>query len=420
MSEIFNSSSNDHISTLLFGGDVPYEEKEYIGITKTGKNKGQDRYRTVKKRFYTKGVGLEPREEWKSKKEGKFQTNEEVLNIIAKGNHTEAKEIAEIILKIRQLNKELSTYFDSTREVVHDIDNCIHPNFIHVWTDTGRLSHRNPNVGNQPKPPSKAMEHFISRFNNGYIISADYSQLELVVQSQISEDQNYIKDVQSGIDFHVKRLAMKEELDYNKVLELVNQNIIWKQKRSKIKEFSFQRAYGAGVNSISMKTGISKEDIQSLINKEEKEYPRLFEWQKDLKKQVLETGYYVGITGRQYKFRLYPSPEWKKKFGENTQYSPTEIINYIVQGTATGDLVPIMIGKFWRDKALYNRNKYLMINTIHDNLMLDCKEEFKEEAKKDLKILENWKEVCNNNFKYNWKVDIKVDINSGINWYECN
>lgn len=59
------------------------------------------------------------------------------------------KNIIELILEIRGLQKMISTYFQSTKELIYDVDGRVHPQFSHVQTDTSRLGCRAPNVQNQ-------------------------------------------------------------------------------------------------------------------------------------------------------------------------------------------------------------------------------------------------------------------------------
>lgn len=435
---MFNPNSNDDLSLLFFGGTTKEEVVEPVDGTcyKSGKKKGEMKFRKVLKEKRIEGLGLIPLDEWKTKKEGVYQTNEEVLHVITTwfrddpealdlGITTKqgiaAKQIAEKILKIRGLKKQLSTYYISTEELIYDCDSCVHPQFSHVATDTGRLGCKAPNVQNQPdRAVSLAKCHFTSRFiPNGTLLSADYGQLEICVQAQISQDRNYINDVIKGIDFHVKRLALKEDIDYEEAEYRVESDPMWKEKRKAIKGFSFARAYGAGIAKIASQTGLNEEDIKDLIEKEEKEYPQLKQFYINLGKQVDSHGYYTGFTGRRYQFKKYPAPAWMRRKGINENYSPTEIKNYIVQGTATADIVLVMLGKFWREKALLNRDKYLLINTVHDSVMLDCKKEFVDDAKKDLQILKEVAIMTEKKFSYQWTVPINIDISEGQSWYEC-
>lgn len=427
----FNFESPTQLSILLFGGKIKDSFKETIGIIKTGPNKGKIKTRIKEVDLNIKGLGLKPIANWQTKRPGIYQSNEEVLSSIVKSINLGANDahypdymidaynICKTMLIIRGLNKEITTYYNSSLECLDEEDSCIHANFIQVKTDTGRSSCNAPNLQNQPKAPSKVMQHFISRYKDGKIVTADYKQIELVVQAQLSGDVVYMNDVINGIDFHCKRLALKEDQTYDFVMNKVKTDDFWKFKRNQIKTFSFQRAYGAGVTKISDSTGIPKEEIQALIRKEEAEYSQLTKWQRSLSKDVEQNGYYIGLTGRQYKFRKYPAPEWKQKQGIYENYLSTEILNYMIQGTATADLVPIMVGKFWREKALHNRDKYLMVNSVHDSIILDCRVEYLNNAKEDLKILEKWKDVCKDKFNYDWTVPISIDIKEGNSWYEC-
>ena len=130
-------------------------------------------------------------------------------------------------------------------------------------------------------------------------------------------------------------------------------------------------------------------------------------------------GYYQDPWGRRYKFNKYPCPAWLQRKGVTEDYSHTEVQNFMVQGFATGSIVLGMLGLFWRQKALHNRDKYLLINTIHDSVMLDCRKEYTEDAKKDLLILENVAIISEQVFNYKFLVPIKVDTKTGENWFNC-
>jgi DNA polymerase-1 len=353
----------------------------------------------------------------------------------------DAAEIARLILRSRTLKKQISTYYDSTEELIYD-DGCVHAQFNHADTDTGRLASKLPNLQNQPsKEASKVKEHFISRFENGVLIQTDYSQIDLCTQAQISGDENYIKDVTNKIDMHIKRLSLKEKLPYEEIYQKIKieKDEAWSYKRKKAKEFSFQRAFGARPESISEKTGLSVPEVEKLIQSENKEYPRLALYNQYLEELVNKQGFYTGFTGRIYRFRrrlpkyLIPkavrdkgksaiiqyvktlSPDYMKKHG---RYRDPEIKARIVQGTATGDIVLIMIGKFFREKAIYNRHKYLLINTVHDDLMLDCKGLWIKDAQKDLQLLKEVATMAKEEFNYEWKVPIEIEISSGQRWQD--
>lgn len=428
----FNLQSTYHLSALFFGGTFKIKVIEPMSdnlgnplLIKTGVNKGQVKYTSKVQSIHIAGMKLKPLYEWKTKHEGVFSTKEEVLKVLAKRKDTEAGQVASLLLLHRELTKQLATYYVGVINLIYP-DNLLHPSFNHVETDTGRLSCKNPNVQNQPKSfESNVRKHFRSRYKNGKLIECDFSQLEIIVQAQLSRDKQYISDVINKVDFHCKRLATKENLDYNFVKNQVDAQVSeWVEKRSKIKAFSFARAYGAGTQKISEMTGLSKEDVQSLISNEDSYYKGLYKYNLLLGEFVKNSckdgmGYYISPTNRRYTFVLEDTPKWLKDKGIYSTFSPTKIKNYIVQGTATADIVLIMLGKFFR-AALPHRDKFLLINTVHDSIILDCQEDYVDFACNLLKeVLNTTSHVLKEEFNWEWEVPIEFEIKIGDSWGDC-
>lgn len=431
----FNSNSPQHLSLLLFGGFLPVEEVQDQGFYKNGKPKTKK----VKVLKNIQGLGLKPLKEWKTKKEGIYSTDDTTLNLISKQKNHKAAEIASLMLEIRALEKLIGTYYESTETHLYP-DGYVHPQFNHVSTSTGRLSCKAPNVQNQPQHTQIVNEHFISRFTEGQLISADYTGLEVRVEAQLSQDVQYISDIINGIDFHIKNLSLKENLQYEETIELVKNHPEWAKKRSQIKGFTFAQQYGAGNKKIAEQTGFTEHEVQKIRDERKIAFPRLHLYYDWLKSEVNKNGYYSDPWGRIYKFKKYPPRfNWQKQ----ESYSPTEIQNWRSQGFATATVVLSMIGKFWREKAIYsknldckdcdilgisgifnctncygtgNYNKYLMINTIHDSVMLDCRKEFIDQAKQDLTILTEVAKISKEKFDYNWIVPIEIEIKTGERW----
>lgn len=420
----FNPSSTHHNSIILFGGslkvesiEISVDENGEAEIYKSGKKKGQIKTRKVKIDKEVKGFNMIPQEEWKTKRDGINKTDEGVLQIFAQQERNlDLRKYAKTMLKIRELEKQISTYYSGAIECVYP-DNCIRASFSHSATATGRLACSKPNIANIPTDYSLIKQHFTSRFKEGFIISADYSQLEIRVQAQLSGDTVYIQDVLSGTDFHLKRLSFKLHEDYEEVKAKYDAgDLEIKSGRSAAKAFSFARTYGAGVKKLSQSTGLHEEEIKQMIETENETYPELFKFNEFGRHIVERQGFYKDPWGRRYKFKKYPALSWQKAKGINMAYSPTEMLNYRVQGFATGNIVLCMLGIFWRQKAIYNRDKYLLINTVHDSVMLDCKKEFVEGAKKDLKVLEECSKLSLEVFNYKFVLPIPIDIKSGNSW----
>jgi len=416
----FNVNSPQHLSLLFFGGFLLIDEIQQNGFYKNGNS----RTKKVKILKNISGLGVKAKEDWETKKEGIYSVGEKVLNVLIK-NKGISGEIAKLILEFRDLKKQLSTYYTSVENLIYS-DGLIHSQFNTTATATGRLSCKNPNIQNVPQGDSKVTQHYISRFNGkplfendqfipkGLLISADYSGIEPRIEAQMSGDIEAINDIINNIDPHTKNLALKLKQNYNLISEKVKTGEL-KEARRQIKVFTFSVQYGAGNKTVSENSGLSIEEVKDLKQKRCQTYPRLHQYYDWLRSEVQQKGFYTDPWGRIYKFKKYPP---KFKWQSEASYSPNEIQNFRTQGFATATIVLSMIGKFWREKAIYNRNKYLMINTIHDSLMLDCKKEFEEDAKKDLTLLEDVAILSIEKFNYEFKVPIKIEVSTGESWYD--
>lgn len=469
----FNWSSGDHLSALLFGGDIKYTAKEhqkddkgkYLYATKiikepvkdargepvrfkSGAKKGEIKYKNVKvadkerpkmknidKLFKIKGL-TKPRKQWALAKEGLYKTDAKVLEILAKEHNLD---VCEKLLEWKKYDKDLGTYYQRGDKgmltLVQDGD-TIHHQLNNVLTETGRLSSSKPNMQNLPRGnTSDVREMFTSRFENGLMSEIDYSQLEVVVQAFLTRDSNLIRDVNEGVDFHCKRLSVKLHQDYDEVLHKckVEKDPWYDLERTKAKGFSFQRAYGAGKKAISVATEMPEDEVQQLIDAEEKLYPRVTMYNKwaerTVKKNAKPTelksfrgytrdfGWHPSPTGKRYGFTQYDAPDFLVREGIPTSFKPTEIKNYSVQGAA-GEMVLAMIGKLWRhfvSNDNYN-GKALLVNSVHDCVWFDCHKDVVEQVVEDAEkimtsIPGHYKEVYGVDVPVKFRVDSEVGPN---------
>lgn len=404
----FNQNSNHHVSLLFFGGMLPVKETQEVGYYKNGKVKTQQV--TVLKPI--RGLGFSIKDRKKTLKEGIYSVDEEVIQTLLEENKSDdANRICELMLEIRGLEKLIKTYFTSVQNLIYP-EGLVHPEFNHVATETGRLSSKHPNVQNQPTD-ERVLEHFISRFEDGRLISADYKSIEPRCEAQMSGDIMKISDIINGVDDHTKNLALKEGIDYNIAEEKVKSGE-WEKKRSEIKGFTFAVQYDASAKpkSISYNSGLDVELVANLLIARRRAYPKLHLYYDWLQAEINRKGEYSDPWGRRYKFKKYPP----RKGETQEKYNNNQIQNYRTQGFATATIVLSMIGLFWREKAIYNREKYLMINTVHDSLMLDCRKKDLENAKKDLTILTEADKISKEKFNYNFIVPIEIDISEGSSW----
>lgn len=164
----FNSSgSSPHLSLLLFGGRLKVIVKEpelnpdgSFYTYKDGKRKGEVKLVNNTKYAIIKGLGFIPSVDWTMLRRntetgireptGKYQTNEGVLKeLLNQKCSTYNREIIELILEKRGLDKLISTYYKGTLENIEE-DSCVRAQFLHTSTGTFRTSCTKPNLQNQP------------------------------------------------------------------------------------------------------------------------------------------------------------------------------------------------------------------------------------------------------------------------------
>lgn len=144
----FNWASGDHLSALLYGGDIKIQEKVPNGFYKTGAKAGQPKFKNVEKVYHLPRI-FKPPKGSELKKTGFFSTEDSVLAKL-KPNDS-GKQLLEGIKRLRELNKLNSTYYKGLRELYEKMnwkDNKIHTQFNQVVARTGRLSSTSPNLQN--------------------------------------------------------------------------------------------------------------------------------------------------------------------------------------------------------------------------------------------------------------------------------
>lgn len=277
---------------------------------------------------------------------------------------------------------------------------------------------------------SDIKECFTSRFANGSLIEADYSQLEVITLAHLSQDPILIADILSGVDLHRVRAA---EL-FNKREEDVTE-----AERRIAKAFSFQLQYGSGYKAMAAKNKQPEWLAKQFITNYYDSYSKVKEWQESVSNAVRKTrrvskrttplghtrgmGWYDSETGRRYVFFESDNPYYNPthRNSEPVNFSPTQMKNYPVQGFATGDIVPMMLGELFNEiKNSRHSEELLLINTVHDSVMFDCaytdKEKIKHVSLWIKNILESAPARLKEYFDINFDLPLKVEVKAGESW----
>ena len=198
---VFNLSSNDHQSVILYGGNLPIDGVEEYEVTlKSGEVKTKTRKCRVDK--YFKGLGFKPNKKDACKKEGYYKTNKDVLGTLRASNKAQ-RFFIETVLELSKVEKIYSTYLEGMEKFITK-QGLIHPNFNQALTVTGRLSSSKPNFQNLPrgKTDEVAKRLFIPRSEDRLILNGDLSALEWCVGAQLSGDKVMIEEIENDVDIH--------------------------------------------------------------------------------------------------------------------------------------------------------------------------------------------------------------------------
>lgn len=276
---------------------------------------------------------------------------------------------------------------------------------------------------------SDIKEIFCSRFLGGYIIEADFSQLEVFALSFLSGDEQLKEDLRNGVDIHSVNAA--NLFDYNLVdfLSLIKQeapNELWLRKIAKT--LTFQLQYGAGYKTMAAQNDISEDTAKKFIKVYYDRYKGVKAWHdrllfnaksnRKISTKHTKTGVPAGvykmpsITGRIYTFYEQDG------FRGEPSFSPTQLKNYPVQGFATGDIVPMVLGGI--HKAIYEKELQhgaLLINTIHDSVLLDVHNGYVHKIAQLVKTkMEEAPQLLYDNFGIDFDLELKAEVKVGKNW----
>jgi DNA polymerase I-like protein with 3'-5' exonuclease and polymerase domains len=267
-------------------------------------------------------------------------------------------------------------------------------------------------------------------------MEADYSQLEIIGLAFLSQDKLLCQDIKNGIDLHCMSAAGLYGLNYEDVLAGYQAEDPEMTKKRKIaKGFSFQLQYGSGAKAMADQLGLPLKMAQKFIKVYYERYKGVKEYQEYVKEAVMATrapsalrtvekvpaglGQFTSVTGRRYVFQEFDAPAFLVEKGIKTSFSPTQMKNYPVQGFATGDVVPLMMGEVYESLKANPllRTKALLINTVHDSIMLDVHPDAIDRAALLVKqVLENAPYYIKMTWGLEFDLPLKVDITTGPSW----
>ncbi len=321
----------------------------------------------------------------------KRSTNSDVLEEI-KWQH----EIVDQIIQFRKIGKLLSTYINVYQNICKTSGNVVHTVFNQTLTSTGRLSSSEPNMQNIPTRDEEGKnlrKIFVSKYEDGEIISADYSQIELRLLANMAEEVGMIEAYKSGIDIHTKTASEIFGVPVSEVSST---------QRRDAKAVNFGIIYGISDFGLSqnIKTSVNqaKKYIESYFDK----YPKIKLFMNKNVEFAKENGFIKSYFGRiRHIPEINSSNANVKKFGERVA------MNMPLQGTASDIIKMAMVEVFKRIKG---KRSHLILQ-VHDELIIDAPKE--EVAEMKVLLRECMENVCH------FVVPLTVSVESGKNLFEC-
>lgn len=330
--------------------------------------------------------GLEPGKKTKSG----YSTDIAVLETLAAYDPVPRK-----ILEYRVKSKLLSTYVETLPQLA-DENQRVHTSFIQTGTATGRLSSRDPNLQNIPvrEEEGRRIRMAFTAEPGNLLISADYSQIELVILAHLSKDSGLCGAFESGVDVHKATAALIFGVDSESVTP---------EMRRTAKTINFGVMYGMSAFRLANELGISRSQAQDFIKTYFSTYSGVRSFMDEVISKAEETGYVETLFHRRRFIRSINSRNKMEKSGAERM-----AVNTPIQGSAADIVKQAMLNVTSALEKEKLPAKLLL--QVHDELIFECPEAQVENAAKCIKeTMENVLQL---------KVPLKVSVETGFRWGE--
>ena len=401
LKEIVNANSNLLYRTEAFTCPTCEGSAETYKVKKDGSkyakaNKCKDcdaRGYQLKKQNKMAGFGFfPPSPSWVSA--SGFSTGKDILDTLRATAMDNKMDVAVKFLEdLKRLNA-VSTYLSSFVEGIDTFtkqNDVLHVSLTQHITSTGRFSGREPNMQNMPRGTTFPVKRvFISRWEGGKIMEADFAQLEFRAAAFLSQDEVAMQEINTGFDVHAYTAQVISDAGQPTT-------------RQAAKEHTFAPLFGASGYG---RTKAEATYYTHFIAK----YEGISDWHKKLGNDAIRFQKITNVSGRQYAF---PGTT-RRANGTPTNF--TRIKNYPVQGFATGDVVPVVL------LEIDNRLKGLqscLVNSVHDSAVIDI---HPDEQKEVLNVIDdvnvNLNAIIDKYYSVKMNVPLLLEAKIGPNWLD--
>ena len=341
------------------------------------------------------GLHMNPRDVLDVSANGFATDKTTLVRLLAVAKHNGNKNAVKFLTSAVRLNAVdvyLSSFVGGIERNTRS-NKVLHPKFNQCVTRTTRLSSSDPNFQNQPRGTTFPVRSVVvSRFENGKVLQADYSQLEFRVAAQLCGDDKMREDILEGQDVH----KYTASIIFDK-----SEDSVSKEERTSAKAHTFKPLYG-GFSGTPREMAYYK----AFVDK----YPKLGTWHEDLQTEAISHGIVRLYTGQQFAF-----PDTRRMANGSATNAPS-IKNYPVQGVAGGCVVPLALVDL-HTRLKDSKSKSLLINTVHDSVVVDVYPGEEQQVARMMydsmtKVSQKFEELYN----VKWTIPLEVDLEIGNNW----
>lgn len=317
-----------------------------------------------------------------------FSTDTAVLEELA---HIDP--IPQKILEYRRLAKLSSTYVEAL-PLLAGKDGRVRTSFMQTGTATGRLSSRDPNLQNIPvrEEAGRRIRSAFTAEKGMMLVSADYSQIELVILAHLSSDTNLQMAFKNGVDVHKATASL--------IFGVPPEEVTADMRRT-AKTINFGVMYGMSAFRLSNELSIPRTTAKEFIDTYFATYSGIQEFIQQTVKKAEQTGYVETIYGRR---RYIRNINTKNKLEKSA--AERIAVNTPIQGSAA-DIVKsamIAVNRALKENHLASR----LLLQVHDELILECRE---HETEKVCSLVKYEMEHITT-----LSVPLTVSVESGANW----
>lgn len=317
--------------------------------------------------------------------------NLELLEATAKSRGM--TDAVDFLSKVRRLSA-VDTYLSSFVEGIDlhtKTDGKLHVRLLQHRTATGRFSGADPNMQNMPRGGTFPVKKvFVSRFEGGKIMEADFAQLEFRAAAYLSQDGVAIEEVSTGFDVHSYTAE---------VISTAGQPT----SRQDAKAHTFAPLYGA--------TGFGRTKAEAAYYEHFTEkYQGVADWHSRLAKEAINTRKITTPSGREFAF-----PDVTRNSRGRVSHF-TQIKNYPVQSFATADIVPLALLHI---EKLLDGMQSCVVNTVHDSIVIDV---HPDEERRCIDIIQETNTALPDLITIRWglvfNVPLELEAKIGPNWLD--